>query len=202
MIVFWARLSSLDADTEGLTEAYGHFKTDANNISQDYEPKTVATDGWTATKLAWQHLFPMITVILCFLHSFIKIRDRCKQMLGQYEEIKTRVWEIYRSDDKNTFTQRIAGFKEWAIEKMPKGNVLDAVLKLCNKAPEFVKAYDHPSAYRTSNMLNRHMDPMDRYRMFAGIFYRHLMSVEYSTRSWALLHNLHPYSPRSKIKQT
>ena len=45
MIVFWARLSSLDADTEGLTEAYGHFKTDANNISQDYEPKTVATDG-------------------------------------------------------------------------------------------------------------------------------------------------------------
>jgi len=55
---------SLNADTEGLTEAYGHFKTEANNVSQDYEPTTVATDGWTATKLAWQHLFPLITVIL------------------------------------------------------------------------------------------------------------------------------------------
>ena len=154
---------SLNADTEGLTEAYGHFKTEANNVSQDYEPKTVATDGWKSTKLAWQYLFPTIAVILCFLHSFIKIRDRCKQMLCQYGEIKTRVWEIYHSDDKSTFTHRIAEFKEWAIEKMPKGNGLDAVLKLCNKAPEFVKACDHPSAYRTSNMLDRHMDPMARY---------------------------------------
>jgi len=25
-------------------------------------------------------------------------------MKGQYEEIKTQVWEIYHSDDKNTFT--------------------------------------------------------------------------------------------------
>jgi len=34
--------------------------------------------------------------------------------------------------------------------------------KLCARAPEFVKAYDHPSAYRTSNMIDRHMDRMDR----------------------------------------
>jgi len=129
---------SLDAGTEGLTEAYSHFKTEANNVSQDYEPKTVTTDGWTATKLAWQYLFPMITVILCFLHSFIKIRDRCKRMKGQYEEIKTRVWETYYATDKNTFTQRIAELKAWAMEKIPKGSGLDAVLKLCNKAPEFV----------------------------------------------------------------
>jgi len=167
---------SLDADTEGLTEAYGHFKTEANNVSHDYEPKTVATDGWTATKLAWQHLFPTITVILCFLHSFIKIRDRCKRMKGQYEEIKTRVWEIYHSDDKNSFMYRITEFKEWAIGKMPKGHGLDAVLKLCNKAPEFVKAYDHPSAYRTSNMLDRHMDPMDRY-LYSCRYFRQAFDV-------------------------
>ncbi|HDN65106.1 MAG TPA: hypothetical protein ENF23_02230 [Methanosarcinales archaeon] len=36
---------SLDADTEGLTEAYGHFKTEATNVSHDYEPKAIATDG-------------------------------------------------------------------------------------------------------------------------------------------------------------
>jgi hypothetical protein len=192
---------SLNAGTEGLTEAYGHFKTEANNVSHDYEPKTVSTDGWTATKLAWQHLFPMITAILCFLHSFIKIRDRCKRMKGQYGEIKTRVWEIYHSDDKHTFTHRITEFKEWAIEKMPKGNGLDAILKLCNKAPEFVKAYDHPTAYRTSNMLDRHMDPMARYLHSCRYFHGHLTSAEYSTRSWALLHNFHPYSPRAKAKQ-
>ena len=38
---------SLDADTEGLTEAYSHFKTETNNVSQNYEPKAVTTDGWT-----------------------------------------------------------------------------------------------------------------------------------------------------------
>lgn len=78
----------LDADAESLTAAYGHFKTEANNVSQDYEPKTVTTDGWTATKLAWQYLFPMITVILCFLHSFINIRDRCKRMKGTMRKSK------------------------------------------------------------------------------------------------------------------
>ncbi len=62
---------SLDADTEGFTEAYGHFKTEANKVSQDYEPQTIGTDGGTATKLAWLCSFPVITMILCFLHSFM-----------------------------------------------------------------------------------------------------------------------------------
>lgn len=192
---------SLDADAESLKEAYGHFKTEANNVSQDYEPKTVNTDGWTATRLAWQQLFPMITVILCFLHSFIKIRDRCKRMKGHYEEIRTRVWETYHAADKNTFSQRINEFEAWALQNMPKGTGLDAVMKLCNKSAEFMKAYDYPSAYRTSNMLDRHMDPMARYLKSCRYFHGHLMSAEYSSRSWALLHNFQPYSSRATIKK-
>lgn len=66
------------------------------------------------------------------------------------------------------FRESLTGFREWAIEKMPKGNGLDAVLKLCNKAPEFVKAYGYPSAYRTSNRLDRHMDPMARWMGYWG----------------------------------
>ncbi len=55
---------TLGADEESLTEAYGHFKTEAQNVSPDYEPVTVNTDGWSATQSAWRTLFTKIAVIL------------------------------------------------------------------------------------------------------------------------------------------
>ena len=190
---------SLSADATGLTEAYGHFKTEAQNLSPDYAPHSVNTDGWTATQVAWQTLFPLITLILCFLHSFLKIRDCCKRMHDQYDAIKTRVWDAYHAPDAQTFAQKIADLKTWAMQHLPSGRGLDAVLKLCAKTPEFVKAYSHPSAYRTSNMLDRHMEPMDRYLGGCKDFHGHLMSAEYGSRAWALLHNFQPYCPRAAV---
>jgi len=102
---------SLSADATGLTEAYGHFKTETQNRSPAYAPQSVNTDGWTATQGAWQTLFPLITLILCFLHSFLKIRDCCKRFKAQYDEIKTRVWDAYHATDPKTFTQKIADLK-------------------------------------------------------------------------------------------
>ena len=40
---------ALQADTENLTEAYGHFKTEAQDFVADYEPQSVNIDGWKAT---------------------------------------------------------------------------------------------------------------------------------------------------------
>jgi len=62
-----------------------------------------------------------------------------------------------------------------------------------------VKAYAHPTAYRTSNMIDRHMEPLDRYLDGGRYFHGHLMSVEYSVRAWALLHNFQPYCPRAAV---
>ena len=188
---------TLGADETNLTQAYGYFKTEAQNVASDYEPETVNTDGWEATRLAWGTLFAQITVILCFLHSFIKIRDRCKRMKDLYGAIQSRVWEAYRAIDATAFTQKIAELQAWAVAQLPPGSGLEAVLKLCHRAPEFVKAYDHPSAYRTSNMLDRHMEPLDHYLDSCKYFHGHLMSGEYSCRSWALLHNFQPYCPRA-----
>jgi len=64
---------TLGVGKEDLIQAYGHFKTEAQNLSPDYEPETVNLDGWNATQSAWRALFTKITIILCFLHSFIKI---------------------------------------------------------------------------------------------------------------------------------
>ena len=53
-------------------------------VSAAYAPATVNTDGWKATQAAWRTLFPTVVVILCFLHGFLKIRDRCRKAFGPH----------------------------------------------------------------------------------------------------------------------
>lgn len=193
---------TLGVGKEDLIEAYGHFKTEAQNLSPDYEPETVNLDGWNATQSAWRALFTKITIILCFLHSFIKIRNCCKRMKSLYPEIRKRVWEAYHAIDAGAFLRKIDELRTWASQNMPAGNGLEVILKLCDRAPDFVIAYDYPSAYRTSNMIDRHMEPMDHYLDSHKYFHGHLMSGERGCRSWALFHNFQPYCPRAKIAQT
>lgn len=64
------------ASEAALTQAYGVFAQEAKALDPKYTPETVNPDGWSATQGAWRTLFPSITVILCFLHAFLKIRDR------------------------------------------------------------------------------------------------------------------------------
>jgi hypothetical protein len=188
-----------DAGTESLTEAYGHFKTEAQNLCPTYEPETVNTDGWTSTQLALKQLFPTVVVILCFLHSFINIRSCCKNMKEHFSEICKRVWDVYHSPNKHEFITKIGELGIWASKTIPIGTGLNAIKKLCSKSDEFVKAYDHPSAHRTSNMLDRLMDFQDRYIYNCKYFHGNRISSEYSVRAWALLYNFHPYCPRVEI---
>ncbi len=190
---------TLGADEDSLTEAYGHFKIEAQNVSPDYTPDTVNTDGWLSTHLAWLNIFSSITAILCFLHSFISIRSRCKRMKEHYHTIKSKVWDTYHAPDQKSFMEKIKELKTWAKTTLPDSTGLEAILKLCSKAPQFLLAYEHPSAYRTSNMVDRHMNAMARYLDSCQYYHGHLMSSEYSTRSWALLHNFWPYCSRSKV---
>jgi len=189
----------LNADADSLKEGYGHFKEEAQDLVPDYAPETVNVDGWEATHSAWQGLFPSVTIILCFLHAFLKIRDRCKRMKDQFADICKRVWEIYHAADQAAFLDQIDSFQNWATQNIAPGAGLEAMLKLCNKATELAKAYDHPSAYRTSNMLDRHMNRMDRSFYSAQYFHGHLMTAEYRVRAWALLHNFQPYCPRAGV---
>jgi hypothetical protein len=68
-----------DAGEDALKDAYRTFKNEAECIKPDYSPVSVNIDGWKATRKAWTYLFPSIVIICCFLHVFIKIRDRAKK---------------------------------------------------------------------------------------------------------------------------
>src|SRR5262249_34583678 len=64
------------ADDDHLHAAYGAFAAEARDVDPAYAPATVNADGWAPTQKAFRALFPGITVVLCFLHGFLKVRDR------------------------------------------------------------------------------------------------------------------------------
>jgi hypothetical protein len=68
-----------------LTEGYGIFGQEVKNIAPQYEPETVDTDGSSSTQSAWKAVFCNITIIQCFLHAFINIRDRCKKRFTEFK---------------------------------------------------------------------------------------------------------------------
>jgi len=191
---------ALSPDEENLTEAYRHFKEEAQTVKADYAPETVNTDGWSATQRAWLNLFPLVVLIECFLHAFIKIRERGKHLKELFRQLSQQVWDVYRATDVDAFRVKAEELRLWA-EKNTTSYVLEAVRKLCAKTERFALAYAHPLAHRTSNMLDRHMNAMARWLDSARFFHGHWTSAERSIRAWALLHDFGPYCPRSKTSQ-
>jgi hypothetical protein len=98
---------ALSPDADNLTEAYQHFKDEAQQLQPGYTPETVNTDGWAATQRAWLTLFPLITIIECFLHAFIKIRDRCRNLKPLLQQVADQVWQVYHAPDAPTFHQQV-----------------------------------------------------------------------------------------------
>jgi hypothetical protein len=184
------------ADTQALTEAYGVFKSEALQLDPDYQPESVNLDGWLATKQAWLTLFPHITIILCFLHAFLSIRNRAKKKgADTFRLISQKVWDTYHAPDKRSFSQRIRRLREWATAHLPPSPVKEKLLNLCHKKEMFITAYDHPSAHRTSNMVDRLIKFMDRWLFASQYFHGTTDAARLQTRGWALLVNFCPSTP-------
>ncbi len=83
------------ADEVGLTKAYQKFQLEAQNVEPEYAPKTVNTDGWQATQLAWLALFPLTALLRCFPHAWLSIRDRCKKD-KEFHAAGDKIWEAVR----------------------------------------------------------------------------------------------------------
>src|SRR5436305_1311208 len=77
----------------------GTSAAEARVVDPEYAPETVNTDGWAATQNAFRAWFPAITVVLCFLHGFLKLRDRCRKA----RDLHRRVWDVYRAATAEEF---------------------------------------------------------------------------------------------------
>lgn len=183
---------------EDLKKAYRVFKEEAEDIKQDYSPETVNTDGWSATKNAMKYLYPTIVIIQCFLHAYIKIRDRAlKKMQDIFKEIGEKVWDCYKATNKRSFSQRIRRVKQWAIKRVPDSIMKEKLLDLCSKCNLWIKYYDFPEAHRTSNALDRLMKFMNRHKFAHQGYHSSVEATNLNIRAYALIYNFAPSCPET-----
>ncbi|MEE4379649.1 MAG: hypothetical protein V2J55_19350 [Candidatus Competibacteraceae bacterium] len=184
------------ASEAALTPAYGVFAEEATALDPDYAPETVNTDGWAATQGAWQALCPTTTLILCFLHAFLKIREHATQALSEvFAPVREKVWHAYYAPTKAAFAQRLRRLREWAERVLPDSPLKTHTLALCNKRAQFSLSYAHERAHRTSNLVDRLMRFLDRACFNSQYFHGTRASAESRVRSLALLWNFCPSSP-------
>jgi hypothetical protein len=182
------------AGTDDLKAAYGLFKEEARDIAPEYAPKTVSTDGWKPTRAAWRALFRRVVILLCFLHAWLKIRDRAKHLKEVFAEVSRQVWGAFHAPDRRHFGQRLRRLRQWATDHLT-GLVLEKVLNLCDKRDRWSLAYRHPGGHRTSNMLDRQMRGMNRYFDHGQHLHGSLGACRWHCRAWALLWNFAPWNP-------
>jgi hypothetical protein len=178
-----------------LQAAYGVFKAEAHNVRADYRPATVNTDGWAATRQAWQALFPLVVILRCFLHGWLNIRARAKLLGDVFRGVGEKVWHAYRASERRSFAQRLRRLGEWARRHVKAAWVLEQVGKLCSRAREYGRAYAQPGGHRTSNMLDRVMRAMNRYFDDGQHLHGSAAASGRHCRAWALLHNFRPWHP-------
>ena len=189
---------TLTLQTDDLEGAYSEFKQEAQRLQADYTPKTLNLDGWRQTKEAWLRLFPTIIVIRCFLHAFLRIRDRCKHYTI-YPRLQFLIWRIYHAKSQSSYYTHFAQFLVFARQHL-KGEALKAVDRFEQKRTELLQGLFHPGCHRVSTMLERHMQPMTRCLYMGRDLHGHRVSAQLLVRSWALLHNFQPYCPRARLR--
>jgi hypothetical protein len=192
---------SLSEDTEGLQVAYQSFKDECLDCQPDYQPKSVNLDGWKATNASWKNLFPNTIVILCFLHSFIKIREIAKKLKEKYYELGTMLWDNYAEPTAVAFKSGLAKTLIWAkLQLKDYPFIVSKVQDIIDKEARFAIAYTYPEAYRTSNQIDRPMNDLDRYLYQTRYFHGHLASAQQKIRAWAMLYNFKPFEKRTVTK--
>ncbi|WP_231715561.1 hypothetical protein [Desulfosarcina widdelii] len=156
-------------------------------------------DGWKATRKAWKSLFPAVVIICCFLHVFIKIRDRAKKKYRDIYEnvVASKLWDCYRAKSKGSFGQRIRRLIEWCESNDAPSVIIGPLTKLRKNIASYRVAHDHPKAHRTSNMVDRLMQRMDRHLYSTQYFHGSADSAQLSIRGWTLINNFAPFNPRT-----
>jgi len=193
---------SQGAGEADLTTAYGQFQQEAHQVSPDYQPDTVNTDGWKATMNAWLTLFPKVCIIQCFLHAILGMKRVATQSTqALYSTIVENAWHVYQGDTKRSFSQRLRRFREWG-DTLKDCALKTKLLKLCEKKAGCLPAYDFPQSLRTSHMIDRLMNGMDRYLFAKQYFHGTLVSAEDGIRAYCLLANFRPstYNPIARYR--
>jgi len=181
------------ADEESLTDAYSTFSEESNDLDPSYAPETINTDGWAATQNAFVSLFPTVTTILCFLHGFLKIKDRGRKL----HDLHRAVWDVYRETTAEGFSSSMKGLVETCCAERWSPLIMQSIEKLAARVDQYAKSYAHPDCLRTSNMVDRLMNRLTRSLYHGRGIHGHQHSSELTLRGWALIQNFRDFAPRA-----
>lgn len=181
------------ADEKSLTDAYATFSEESKDLDPSYTPKTINTDGWTATQNAFLSLFPTITIILCFLHGFLKVKDRCRKL----HDLHRRIWDVYRQPSEETFVASMGTLIEACRGESLSKLIMQPLEKLAARVKLYATSYAHPQCHRTSNMVDRLMNRLTRSLYHRRGIHGHQYSSELMLRGWALIENFRDFAPRA-----
>lgn len=181
------------ATSADLQAASGEFKAETTAIFPAYAPRSGCTDGFAATRDAWRQLFPQLPVVLCFLHAILKLTDRCRGALRC--QVLARTWAVYHAVTKAQFAQRLRRLAEWARTPLD-GSLAQTIAKMARHRDDFTPAYDCPQAARTTNLVDRLHNHLDRVLYAMHYCHGQQPSARLAVRAWALQWNFHPYGSR------
>ncbi len=146
-----------------LTEAYRPMQKETRKVDPTSAAETVKTDGWQATMTAWKTLLPTMCVIQCVLHAVVSIkRVASKTTKALYAQIREKAWNAYHAPTKRHFSQRLRRVREWG-DTLPDGTLKETLVNVCDKKLGCMAAYDFASCLRTSHMVDRLMQGLDKY---------------------------------------
>jgi len=78
---------------------------------------------------------------------------------------------------------------------------MDKIGKLRSNLSKFSQAYDFPGSHRTSNMIDRLMQRMDRHLFSIQYFHGNRDSANLSIRAWALIQNFAPFNGSTPLNR-
>jgi hypothetical protein len=168
------------ADRDCWQAAYGEFVTEARTAFAGYQARSVCTDGFKATREAWRRLFPTITPVLCYRHSILKIKERCRGALRRH--VLDRAGRVYQATTTGQFSPRLRRLSEWARATLD-GGVAEMVNTLCASRADFTPAYAYPPAARTANAVERLLTHPDRVLYAMGYGPGHPTSARLAMRA-------------------
>lgn len=189
-----------NADTDSLTKGYSTFASEVNNIDPNYAPLSVNTDGWEPTQNAWKKLFPNISLILCFLHLIIGIKDHIRRDKILLKNLGDKLWNIYKGSNKRQFSQRLRRFWEWSMKEILPSKVRSKIEKAKANSHQYQQGYNYERCYRTSNQIDRLMNYQDRILYQMQYFHGSIDSARLFLRAIALIWNFHPHCQKTSAK--
>ena len=184
------------ASADDVTAAYAVFPREAQDVRDDYRPRTASVDGGASRHQARQALFPLAVLPRCFLHGGLASRSRGK-LGASFREPSRKAWEACLSPDRRCFAQRLRRRAAWARGQPLSARLLEQVEGRCGRSREYGLADAHPGGQRTSAMLDRVMRSMSR-SVEDGPHLRGCPEAGgLPVRAWALLQNLRPRGPEA-----